>query len=296
MSYDHGVGKSLFALLVREIYGHKYARKVTNKVLKDSYNGWAQMTFFCDAEEVQLDRSTYNTLKDMITDSSIPIRIMRVDPFNVQSYMNVFMASNEDAPVLLQEKDRRVIVIDTPAGKLPEDVKADMLTVLHDTEELSNLLSILIAHKSSFNPYGHAIETEGKLELIQNSRPNSGQFVDWLCDIMTDDAKIKREVLTTLEIKAIYKTFSGGESISNSTHRVWRDLSRKAKAGEIVKYEYTVRSKQLVDGTQKVVKRQCYAFRNVKEWSTCTDNRLWDDGLVPVVSAILVGTASVGGY
>lgn len=108
-----GIGKNLFFDLIRAMYG-KYGEIIGQEQLESPFNSWASHKLFLVANEVAPSNEKYhskNKLKALITEDSIMIRSLYVNPYSESNHMNIAFLSNDLMPVVIEEDDRRHMVI-----------------------------------------------------------------------------------------------------------------------------------------------------------------------------------------
>lgn len=174
----HGAGKSmLFDQVMREIYG-EYGRTFGQSDLESQYTGSRSGTMFGVFEEIFNNKQKYDhsgSIKHMVTGKTQRIERKFLDSYEEANYMNCVFLSNHIQPFLIEEYDRRFLVI-SPENKLPENIKDGV------TEEMGNggveafygfLMSLpLTLHVGRQNPtrfdaYTEAISTEAKQRVIE---------------------------------------------------------------------------------------------------------------------------------
>lgn len=193
-----GAGKNLFFEALMAIYG-PYGRVIDQTAVEDKFNDWASRKLFLIADEVVARSDVYhvkNKLKSFITGEWIRINPKNVSPYDERNHVNVVFLSNEAMPVVLDEDDRRHVVIWTPPKQSPgyyraihHEIANGGVAALHDY--------LLKIEFGDFNAGTLPPETNAKEELIDVSRDSSTRFfIDWLagvidlpyCTCLSDDA------------------------------------------------------------------------------------------------------------
>jgi putative DNA primase/helicase len=114
-----GTGKNLLWNAVRSIYG-EYGVLITQTELEDKYNGWLSRKLFIIANEVisrQELRHHVGRLKNMITESPLPIRDMYMPLRYEANHANAVFLTNENRALQISPGDRRYTIIRTPGPK-----------------------------------------------------------------------------------------------------------------------------------------------------------------------------------
>lgn len=112
-----GTGKNLFWDAWRDVYG-SYGVTVTQSELEDKYNGWISRKLAILGDEVVSRQEMYhnkNRLKLIVTQQEkFAIRGMFQETRWESNHANVAFLSNEAEPLVLEDRDRRYMVIYTP--------------------------------------------------------------------------------------------------------------------------------------------------------------------------------------
>ncbi|HET9701153.1 MAG TPA: DUF5906 domain-containing protein [Burkholderiales bacterium] len=111
-----GVGKNLFFEQIMAIYG-LYGRIVDQAAIEDKFNDWASRKLFLVADEVVARQELYhvkNKLKGFITSDWIRINPKNVAAHDERNHVNLVFLSNETQPLVLEQDDRRYVVVWTP--------------------------------------------------------------------------------------------------------------------------------------------------------------------------------------
>jgi hypothetical protein len=114
-----GTGKNLFFDAIRTIYG-KYGVMVGQTQLEDRFNDWLSAKLMVIGNEVVTRQELYhnkNILKWVITEEQIPIRPMQQATRWESNHANVVFLSNEQLPLVLEDGDRRYLVVYTPSSE-----------------------------------------------------------------------------------------------------------------------------------------------------------------------------------
>jgi len=116
----HGSGKDTFVQILESILGAQYLARPTTKEFLEQYNGWLVDKYFVQLDEYgnQLQsmhdkQIALGKIKAYTGKAQVQIRQMRTDGFNYM-HMATFMLTANNNPLLLEEGDRRVALIDTP--------------------------------------------------------------------------------------------------------------------------------------------------------------------------------------
>jgi len=117
-----GTGKNLYWDAWRDLFG-LYGVTVGQTELEDKYNGWISRKLACLGDEVVSRQELYhnkNRLKLVVTQQEkFAIRGMFQETRWESNHANVVFLSNENTPLVLEDRDRRYMVIFTPLEAEP---------------------------------------------------------------------------------------------------------------------------------------------------------------------------------
>ncbi|MCK9386095.1 MAG: DUF5906 domain-containing protein [Nevskia sp.] len=177
-----GTGKSRFFEAVADIYG-TYGRVLGQDALEDKFNAdWAEKKLFIVGDEVMAKVEMYhvkNRLKGFITGSTIRVNPKNVAAHTEKNQMNIVFLSNERQPMILENDDRRHLVIWTPPK--PDE---DFFTQVN--EEIDNGGIAALHHYllnmdiGDFKPWTKPPMTEAKQDLIDLGLSSEERFLrEW---------------------------------------------------------------------------------------------------------------------
>jgi hypothetical protein len=178
-SLVHGVGKSSVAEVVKEIYGEANSTTIDEAALSSAFNGFAAEKQFIVGEEIEGRRQAdMGIIKNLISNPYVMLRKLYQDGRQVRNLANYLFLTNYPTRIFrVDEYDRRLFLIDSPAPKLPVEV-ADSFYEWKAKGGASALFDYLLRRNlSKFNPNAHAPVTKGKLDAIAASRPEHEEWV-----------------------------------------------------------------------------------------------------------------------
>jgi hypothetical protein len=113
---DKGSGKGVIMQMLGKIYGREYffhAQKADDLV--GSFNDHLQTCMLCFVDEVTFanDTAATNILKTLVTEQHTTINTKFKSRFQLQSYMNLFLAGNLAKIVECEGTERRYLVLET---------------------------------------------------------------------------------------------------------------------------------------------------------------------------------------
>lgn len=173
-----GTGKSRFFEAIVDIYG-SYGRVLGQEAIEDKFNAdWAEKKLFILADEVLARQDMYhvkNRLKGFITGSTIRVNPKNVAAHNERNHMNLVFLSNEKQPLIIENDDRRHLVIWSPPkpddaffAELNEEIDAGGVAALHDY--------LLALDLGEFKPWTKPPMTAAKEDLIELGRSSEERF------------------------------------------------------------------------------------------------------------------------
>lgn len=177
-----GTGKSRFFEAVADIYG-TYGRVLGQDALEDKFNAdWAEKKLFIVGDEVMAKVEMYhvkNRLKGFITGSTIRVNPKNVAAHTEKNQMNIVFLSNERQPMILENDDRRHLVIWTPPkpdegffAEVNEEIDAGGVAALHHY--------LLTLDLGDFKPWTKPPMTEAKQDLIDLGLSSEERFMrEW---------------------------------------------------------------------------------------------------------------------
>lgn len=177
-----GTGKSRFFEAVADIYG-QYGRVLGQDALEDKFNAdWAEKKLFIVGDEVMAKVEMYhvkNRLKGFITGSTIRVNPKNVAAHTEKNQMNIVFLSNERQPMILENDDRRHLVMWTPPkpdedffAQVNEEIDAGGVAALH--HYLLNL------DLGDFKPWTRPPMTQAKRDLIELGLSSEERFLmEW---------------------------------------------------------------------------------------------------------------------
>lgn len=168
---SQGIGKSYFERVFKKILGVSNITSPTNDAVGERHTAWAEHFQVCIINEIyQADKKHFaDKFKPFITDETLEIRKMCQNPYHINNYMNIIAFSNFDAPLFLEENDRRWYVVKCDC-KPKDEMHYALLTGelrVHPGRILNFLKNRDI---SSFNPNVAPPQTVAKKELTDQSK------------------------------------------------------------------------------------------------------------------------------
>ena len=177
-----GAGKNLFFETILAIYGD-YGRIVDQNAVEDKFNDWASRKLFIIADEVVARAELFHTknkLKALITSDTIRINPKNVAAHEERNHLNVVFLSNERQPLVLEEGDRRYVVIWVP-DSLPANYYREVGAEVANGGVAALHHHLLNLDLGDFSPYTPPPMTRSKRDLIDVSLGSEERFInDWI--------------------------------------------------------------------------------------------------------------------
>lgn len=177
-----GTGKSMVFEAVARIYG-EYSMVLNQGAIEDKFNAdWSERKLFILADEIVARAEMHhlkNQLKNFITGDWVRVNPKNVAAHKERNHMNIVFSSNEHQPVVLENDDRRHLIIWTPPkmdAKFYEEVSAEIeqggIAALHH--------HLLHLDLGDFKPWSIPPMTQAKRDLIAIGADSIERFVqDW---------------------------------------------------------------------------------------------------------------------
>lgn len=171
-----GVGKSMFVDIWGSLLGRQNVRKTTSKELASDYQGYLPQCLLVVCEELNLGMGAkaYNDLKDMITADTALVNEKHLRQREWPIYASFVLLSNLAQPLLIEETDRRIFYIDSPAERRqPGYYKRFAAWWQENLGIIRHYLDRI--DLTEFNPHEAPPITSSKLGLIAGSRSEFAQ-------------------------------------------------------------------------------------------------------------------------
>lgn len=112
-----GDGKSFFANMLKAVLGMTNVNLIRGKDMEEKYNPWAENALICFVEDARLHGNNrfdvINTLKPMITNTTVTIRRMNVNIYEVVNTISYILTANIKDALPVGEEDSRIFPLFT---------------------------------------------------------------------------------------------------------------------------------------------------------------------------------------
>lgn len=175
---SQGTGKTLLADAMEGALGCTNYCSDTFARVNGKFNEHIHDKQLLVIEELQSDkREAYNDIKTLITEARGKAEPKGKAVRVTRHPLGILIFTNHDAPILIEESDRRLYVLKVPDGpreKAAYDEFAEV--VLKNPGALRHFLKSIDI--STFNRTGRPPETEAKRDLLKNSRGHAEDLVE----------------------------------------------------------------------------------------------------------------------
>lgn len=196
---EQGVGKSMLTEIWGALLGRSNVRKTNSKELKSDYQGYiaGHLLVVCEELNLGMGLSVYNDLKDLLTGDTALINEKFLRQREQNTYATFAFLTNRPVPLLIEDADRRIFFIDSPAEKRDAEYyvtfsswwRANLGVIRYHLDQID---------LTEFNEYSPPPMTDAKQELIDRSRSELAQDLALLIDARS--GYFDRDVVTLDEV------------------------------------------------------------------------------------------------
>lgn len=194
-----GVGKSMLMDIWSGLVGPHNVKKPTSEQIASGYQGYLTEALLIVCEELNLGMGPklYNMLKEMITGDTARVNEKYMKQREWPVYGTFVLLTNLARPLIIEETDRRIFVIDSNAVKQPPEYyrefadwwKANLGVILSYLENVD---------LKEFNPYQAPPMTAAKLALIKGSKTAIAQDLQFA--IEQGEGVFERDLVTLAQV------------------------------------------------------------------------------------------------
>lgn len=229
-----GTGKSFLAKLVRKMIGENNVSTPLSSEVVEKYTGWQEGVQLAILEELMAlgRKEVSNTLKPVITDDFLRIRLMHTNVYSQPNFLNLLCITNHKDALPIEPSDRRWLVIFSECDPKDEAYYEQLFGLLED-KHVAAIKHYLQQRQTQLNPKGVAPRTRGKAEMQHLSLGEVEQHLD---DMLADRADPFDHDLVRVDdvIEALPSRLQGQKSLR---HRVAAWLRDVAGAKEQKRYK-----------------------------------------------------------
>lgn len=213
-------GKSLMAMLLSKLLGDGNYGIIGSDQLKEKFNSWSHEKLLCVVEEIKIPgREAYevlNKIKPVITNAEVPIRRMQKDVSTELNFCNLFLTTNHEDCLPLDEDNSRFTVLftrfrtnqevkDWHAGLLKEEGRVYTRDLWdHIQERPGQFLDALSRYKFSehYDPEGRGHDTVFKTVMAEDSKTDERQLLETMLET-GDDPTVTSDILFWGSFRAV---------------------------------------------------------------------------------------------
>ncbi|WP_100259708.1 DUF5906 domain-containing protein [Qipengyuania seohaensis] len=174
-----GTGKSFLSKLMRAMIGENNVSTPLSSEVTEKYTGWQEGVQLAILEELMAlgRKEVSNTLKPVITDDYLRIRLMHTNTYSQPNFLNLLCISNHKDALPIEIGDRRWLVVFSESE--PQDeAYYDRLFGLLKEKHVAAIKYYLQNREVKLNPKGVAPRTKGKAEMQHLSLGEVEQVLD----------------------------------------------------------------------------------------------------------------------
>lgn len=178
-----GVGKSMLTEIWGALLGRSNVRKTNSKELKGDYHGYlsGHLLVVCEELNLGMGLSVYNDLKDLLTADTAVINEKFLRQREQNTYATFVFLTNRPVPLLIEDTDRRIFFIDSPAEKRDPDYYVAFFAWWRSH---LGVIRYFLDHIDlvGFNEHSAPPMTAAKQKLIERSRSELAQDLELLIE------------------------------------------------------------------------------------------------------------------
>ncbi len=230
----HGSGKDTFINIMSAILGEQYIAKPSAREFLEHFNGWIVDKYFVQLDEYgnQLSRTAdkneaLGKIKAYSGKDNIQIRQMRTDGFNLHHSITLVLTANTN-PLLLEEGDRRVVLIDTPNSLASADWVAEYGGISKVIDRIFNEIQDFCYYLAteiddlSWDEYVTPPKTKLKDELIASVMPAGQRIAYYLKNNLI--AKLE-ELTKEYDKPEVFKYATDGRIFEDDLFELYFDMT-----------------------------------------------------------------------
>lgn len=223
-------GKSLIAKLLRQLLGRHNTSIIGSEQLTEKFNGWSYEKLLCVVEEIKLPGKegyhVLNKVKPVITNDETPIRRMQKDVTTEPNFCNLYLTTNFEDCLPMEEDNTRFLVLFTRFRNNQEVIDWRNARVAAEGEDYVATLWDHIADRphqfveffggydfsEHYRPNDRAPNTEFKAIMAEDSKTEERQLLEQLLD-ESDDPSLSNDTLLWSSFKTELERRGMGASL-----------------------------------------------------------------------------------
>ncbi len=221
-SRTQGSGKSIIGETFQEIYGDNL-KFISEEDLGTQFNSWANCTQMAVGEEIGSGETRKTVIadriKDMITRTRVQINEKNVKKYYIRDCINFMFYTNHLDAFLLEETDRRMLVVQLPEDRMS---KADYNAYgawMHSQQGRNALMHYFCnMDLTGFDIKADAFATQAKQHMKESNRSD---LVQWAIDLQENPREILGGAAHTRSAAKTRDMFTPGELMA-----LWLDTNK----------------------------------------------------------------------
>jgi putative DNA primase/helicase len=204
-----GTGKTMIGHTIMKLYG-PHATELKDSDLEDTRNEWAENMQFALVDDVtgQDNRKLANRLKTMVTQKYVRLNPKFIPSYSVPDCINYYFTSNDPDALYLSNGDRRYMIHEVLAGKLPVELRDAVLRWRESEDGLNAFAHYLLnLDMTGYDPAMAPPDSDAKLEMVLSAKSDVGSWALQFAsnaDTILDRAGLKGDILSLQQLHTLY--------------------------------------------------------------------------------------------
>lgn len=196
-SEAQGIGKTMLTEIWTQLLGERNVRKTTTDEVASQFQGFIKETLLVILEELNwgVGPTGYNRLKDIITSDVAVVNEKFMPVRHWPNLATLVILTNIRTPLILEDKDRRIFYIDSPATKREPQYYAEFANWWRENIGVIRAFFDTI-DIDEFRPHAEPPMTAAKQALIEDGRED---LVKELADLVAERVGVFNRDLVTFE-------------------------------------------------------------------------------------------------
>lgn len=178
-----GTGKGLFQeKVLQPLFGMKHTPKVLTQQIEERFNGWQEFALIATWDEADQNEmfgaGVYDKVKNLISEETLMLRLMRQNPIETKSYLNLLVFTNHPYPFPLDHGDRRF----SPAPPQQNKLIISIAEVEAIEDELEMFAAYLQHYQVDTKRARTVLENQAREDMIEGSANTVDAFFNSLHD------------------------------------------------------------------------------------------------------------------
>lgn len=213
VSNETGTGKSTFGRICQQLVGVHNSSTPNETAVMGDYNSWLVRRRLVVSNEIYCGNSwkMFTKLKELITESTVSMRVMYKDPVDISNWAHFLLFSNSMTALKIDEKDRRIFAPRVTETRWPDNKWKEFHSWL-DSGGLQIIAQWALDFGDYVSPGERAPMTANKQEMIEASRTKSSIRTEELAELAKTNQPIAladKEIFAWLEAitkEKVYET------------------------------------------------------------------------------------------